>query len=45
VPLFDVGPRPDTYEATIEIPEIEPLGPRHAVEPRPIDAGLLDSRE
>ena len=45
VPLFDYGPRPDAYEATIEIPEIEPLGPRHAVEPRPIDAGLLDSRE
>jgi N-methylhydantoinase B len=45
VPLFDYGPRPEGYEATIEIPEIEPLGPSHAVEARPIDAGMLDSRE
>ena len=27
------------------IPEIPPLGPEQAIAPRPIDAGLLDSRE
>jgi N-methylhydantoinase B len=45
LPLFDCGPRPAAYEPTIDIPEIPPLGPAQAIEPRPIDAGLLDSRE
>jgi N-methylhydantoinase B len=45
VPLFDFGPRPERYATTLEIPEIEPLGPAQAVEPRSIDVGLLDSRE
>ena len=27
MPLFDFRPRPHSYEATIEIPEIEPLEP------------------
>ncbi len=45
VPLFDLGPRPDAYTATVENPEIAPLGPEQAIAPRPIDAGLLDSRE
>jgi len=45
VELFDFGPRPPSYEATIEIPEIAPLGPAHAIVPRSIDFGLLDSRE
>ena len=39
------GPRPERYATTLEIPEIEPLGPAQAVEPRSIDVGLLDSRE
>jgi N-methylhydantoinase B len=43
--LFDFGPRPERYTTTIEIPEIEPLGPAQAIEPRSIDVGLLDSRE
>jgi hypothetical protein len=45
VPLFDFGPRPERYSATLELPEIEPLGAAHAVEPRSIDVGLLDSHE
>jgi N-methylhydantoinase B len=45
LPLFDFGPRPESYAATVEIPDVEPLGPAHATEPRSIDAGLLDSRE
>ena len=45
VPLYDFGPRPDSYETTVDIPEIEPLGPKQAIEPRSIDVGLLDSRE
>ena len=45
VALFDFGPRPERYTTTIEIPEIEPLGPAQAIEPRSIDVGLLDSRE
>jgi N-methylhydantoinase B len=45
VALFDFGPRPEGYATTIEIPEIEPLGPAQAIEPRSIDVGLLDSRE
>ena len=45
VPLFDFGPRPPAYTQTVEIPEIAPLGPEQALEPRPVDAGLLDSRE
>jgi N-methylhydantoinase B len=45
VPLFDLGPRPPGYESTIDIPDVEPLGPAQAIEPRSIDVGLLDSRE
>jgi N-methylhydantoinase B len=45
LPLFDLGPRPAAYTATIENPEIPPLGPEQVITPRPIDAGLLDSRE
>jgi N-methylhydantoinase B len=45
VPLFDLGPRPAAYTATVENPEIPPLGPEQVIAPRPIDAGLLDSRE
>jgi len=45
VPLFDLGPRPPGYEASIENPQVAPLGARHAVVPRSIDVGLLDSRE
>ena len=45
VPLFDFGPRPEQYVTTLELPEIEPLGPEQAAEPRSIDVGLLDSRE
>ena len=45
VPLFDLGPRPDSYTATVENPEIPPLGPEQVIAPRSIDAGLLDSRE
>ncbi len=44
-PLFDLGSRPAAYASTVENPEMPPLGPEHAIEPRPIDAGLLDSRE
>ena len=43
--LFDLGSRPAAYASTVENPEMLPLGPEHAIEPRPIDAGLLDSRE
>jgi len=43
--LFDLGSRPAAYASTVENPEMPPLGPEHAIEPRPIDAGLLDSRE
>jgi N-methylhydantoinase B len=45
VPLFDFGPRPPGYEATIDNPLIAPLGAAHAVAGRSIDVGLLDSRE
>ena len=45
VPLFDLGSRPDSYTATVENPEIQPLGPEQVIAPRSIDAGLLDSRE
>ena len=44
-PLFDLGSRPAAYAPTVENPEVPPLGAEHAIEPRPIDAGLLDSRE
>ena len=39
LPLFDLGPRPDAYTATVENPEMAPLGPEQAIAPRPIDAG------
>ena len=45
VPLFDLGPRPPGYEASIENPEVAPLGAGQAIVPRSIDVGLLDSRE
>ncbi|WP_228431218.1 hydantoinase B/oxoprolinase family protein [Baekduia soli] len=45
VPLFDFGPRPPGYEATLDVPERAPLGAAEAIEPRSIDVGLLDSRE
>ncbi len=45
VPLFDFGPRPPGYEATVDNPDIAPLGAAQAIEPRSIDMGLLDSRE
>ncbi len=45
VELFDPGPRLAGYERTIEPRLVAPLGPNEAVAPRPIDAGLLDSRE
>ena len=44
-PLFDLGSRPAAYAPTVENPEMPPLGAEQAIEPRPIDAGLLDSRE
>jgi N-methylhydantoinase B len=44
-PQFDFGPRPESYAATVANPDVAPLGPEQAIEPRPIDAGLLDSRE
>jgi N-methylhydantoinase B len=44
-PLFDLGSRPAAYAPTVENPKVPPLGAEHAIEPRPIDAGLLDSRE
>jgi N-methylhydantoinase B len=45
VPLFDFGPRPPGYEPTVDNPDMAPLGPAEAIEPRSIDMGLLDSRE
>ena len=45
VPHFDLGCRPDSYTATVENPEMPPLGPGEVIAPRSIDAGLLDSRE
>ena len=33
-PLFDLGPRPASYQATVENPEIPPLGPKQAIEPQ-----------